>query len=142
MTDFDGRPNGLTLSPAGTNVAIHIKVYSEYVIHDDALFKIESSGFLGDQYVAIYPGDNRGEPLADGASVYAKEPFNIQEVAAKVNEVIDSVRHVVLNTNTLTNLALAFAKLPAMADRAMAASSRVQPSLATASRSSLLSLKW
>lgn len=109
------------LSPQGTNVSVYLKIFNTYEIHSDAQFKIEQSGFLGDQYIAIYPGENKGEALTDGASVHAKEPFNIQEVAAKVNEVIESVQHVVLNTNTLTNVALALRKLPAMADRAQMA---------------------
>ena len=95
------------LSPQGTNVSIHLKIYSQYVIRDDAAFKIEQSGFLGDQYVAIYPGPNEGQPLKDGAEVHAQKPLNLQEVASDINETIKEVKRVVLNEKTLTNLAIA-----------------------------------
>src|SRR5579884_1343003 len=95
-----GSVDRTVLSPEGTNVAVYLKIYKDYVIPVKSTFKIEQSGFLGDQYVAIYPAPNEGTVLADSDEVHAKEPFNIQEVAAKLNEVIDAVQHVVLNTNT------------------------------------------
>jgi phospholipid/cholesterol/gamma-HCH transport system substrate-binding protein len=109
------------LSPEGTNVAVFLKIYQQFVIPDKSTFKIEQSGFLGDQYVAIYPSQNQGEVLTDGAQVHAEEPFNIQEVAAKLNNVIDAVQHVVLNTNTLTNIAVALVSLKNTAAKAEAA---------------------
>lgn len=97
------------LSPQGTNVSIYLKIYSQYVIRDDAAFKIEQSGFLGDQYVAIYPGQNEGQPLKDGSEVHAQKPLNLQEVASDINDAIKEVRRVVLNEKTLTNLSIAVA---------------------------------
>ncbi|MDB6021088.1 MAG: Mammalian cell entry related domain protein, partial [Pedosphaera sp.] len=95
------------LSPQGTNVSIYLTIFGQFVIRSNALFKIEQSGFLGDQYVAIYPGPaeavtnvmvtnqlpsgevvtkevtvtNRFGPLENGNEVYAEPPFNLQEVA-------------------------------------------------------------
>lgn len=106
------------LSPQGTNVAITLKIYSDYIIRDDAEFKIEQSGFLGDLYVAIYPGKNGGQPLGENAEVHAQEPFNIQEVARKVDQVIDTVRHDVINDRTLTNIAIALVKLRSVSEKA------------------------
>lgn len=106
------------LSPQGTNVAVYLKIFSNYTIRDDAVFRIEQSGFLGDQFVAIYPGLNRGRKLEDGAEVRAEEPFNVQETARKLNEVIDTVQRNVLNEKTLTNLSAALIKLRSVADRA------------------------
>ncbi|HWF18329.1 MAG TPA: MlaD family protein [Verrucomicrobiae bacterium] len=113
-----GTVSKTVLSPQGTNVAVYLKMYSQYVVPTNSTFKIEQSGFLGDQYVAIYPVANQGEVLTDGAEVHANEPFNIQEVAAKVNQVIDAVQHVVLNTNTLTNVAVALVHLKSASEKA------------------------
>ncbi len=114
-----GTISEIELSPQGTNVSILLKIYSQYVIRNDARFVIEQSGFLGDQYVAIYPDKNRGMPLANLAEMPAQEPFNLQEVArsasgfikhiddtaSNLNAAIIDVRREVLNERTLTNLA-------------------------------------
>jgi ABC-type transporter Mla subunit MlaD len=120
-----GHVTKTVLSPQGTNVAITLSIYSQYVIRDDAVFKIEQSGFLGDQYVAIDPGLSLGNPFKPGAQAHAEEPFNLQEVARsasgfikrmddtakKVNDAIDQVRKLALNENTLTNLSGAVVNL-------------------------------
>jgi phospholipid/cholesterol/gamma-HCH transport system substrate-binding protein len=107
------------LSPGGTNVSIYLKIFKQYVVRDDAVFKIEQSGFLGDQFVAIYPGNNLGAPLANNAHARAQEPFNLQEAARaasgfierldatakKLDDAINDVRRDVLNEKVLTNLA-------------------------------------
>jgi phospholipid/cholesterol/gamma-HCH transport system substrate-binding protein len=106
------------LGPEGTNVTIYLKVYKQYAIHKDARFVIEQSGFLGDQYVAIYPTENKGPIFQNNDEASAQEPFNIQEftrsasgfvqrldeTARKLNDAINDVRRLVLNEQTLTNL--------------------------------------
>ncbi|HEX4644830.1 MAG TPA: MlaD family protein [Verrucomicrobiae bacterium] len=107
------------LGPEGTNVTIYLTIFSEYTIRNDARFVIEQSGFLGDQYVAVYPEQNQGAPLrAPNNTASAQEPFNLQEVARsaagfiqrvdetvkKLNDAINDVRRLVLNEQTLTNL--------------------------------------
>src|SRR5437870_9873341 len=61
-----GTVSDIRLSPQGTNVAIALRIYSQYEIHKDARFLIEQSGFLGDQYVAIMPTQNAGPTFQDG----------------------------------------------------------------------------
>jgi phospholipid/cholesterol/gamma-HCH transport system substrate-binding protein len=114
-----GTVNEIKLAPDGTNVSIFLKIYSEYIIRDKARFEIEQSGFLGDQFVAVYPEGNEGTPLADGASAQVDPPFNmlgvarsvagfvkrIDDTARNLNEAINDVRRSVLNPQTLTNLA-------------------------------------
>src|SRR6266404_4627598 len=113
-----GTVSDIRLGPQGTNVTITLKIYSQYVIHKDARFLIEASGFLGDQYVAISPTKNEGETFHDGDTSQAEAPFNLQEVARSaggflmrvdetaknLNEAITDVRRLVLNEETLTNL--------------------------------------
>jgi phospholipid/cholesterol/gamma-HCH transport system substrate-binding protein len=114
-----GTISEIQLSPQGTNVSILLKIYNQYVIRNDARFVIEQSGFLGDQYVAIYPDKSQGMPLTNLAEMPAQEPFNLQEVArsasgfikhiddtaSNLNAAIIDVRREVLNERTLTNLA-------------------------------------
>lgn len=107
------------LSPGGTNVSIYLKIFKQYVVREDATFKIEQSGFLGDQFVAIYPGNSKGAPLTNNAHARAQEPFNLQDAARaasgfidrldttakKLDEAINDVRRDVLNEKVLTNIA-------------------------------------
>lgn len=106
------------LSPEGTNVSIYLRIYSHYVIRDDARFMIEQSGFLGDPYVAIYPGLNQGAILTNNSIAHAEEPFNLlaaarsangfiqrmDGVAKKLDDTISDVRRLVLNEQNLSNL--------------------------------------
>jgi phospholipid/cholesterol/gamma-HCH transport system substrate-binding protein len=121
------------LSPQGTNVLIHLKIYGEYIVRDDARFAIESSGFLGDQYIAIYPELSQGKPLTNGATAYVEAPFNLQEAARaangfikrmdetakKLDGAISDVRRLVLNESTLTNLAFTVGTLKQVSQDAL-----------------------
>ncbi len=120
-----GTVSAIKLSPEGTNVSIFLKVYSEYTLHDDARFIIEQSGFLGDQFVAIYPGESKGNVLTNMSEARAQEPFNLLEVARSasgfiqriddtaknLDSAIADVRKYVLNEQTLTNLSSTIATL-------------------------------
>lgn len=129
-----GNVKQIKLTPEGTNVVITLKIYREYVIHESARFSIEQSGFLGDQYVAIYPQGNEGAKLGEPGHLEAnvEEPFNMQEVARnaagfilridetarRLNDTISDVRRLVLNEKTLTNLAYSVSQLRQFSDDA------------------------
>jgi len=114
-----GNVRHIDLGEAGTNVLIRLEIMERYVIYGDAQFVIEQSGFLGDQYVAIVPTANAASPLQDGDEVNGEAPFNLQEVARDasgflqridhtardLNEALAVVRKVMLNEQTLSNLA-------------------------------------
>src|ERR1700722_10109190 len=72
-----GTVSAIKLASGGTNVSIYLKIYSEFELHDDARFIIEQSGFLGDQFVAIYPGESKGNILTNLSEAHAQEPFNL-----------------------------------------------------------------
>jgi len=128
-----GTVSDLRLVPSGTNVTISLRLFSQFKIHKDARFLIEQSGFLGDQYVAIMPTRNLGDTFEDGDIAEAEAPFNMQEVARsaggfiqrvdetakKLNDAIADVRRLVLNEQTLTNLAAAVGNLRAASERAL-----------------------
>ncbi|MDB6124507.1 MAG: Mammalian cell entry related domain protein [Pedosphaera sp.] len=115
-----GTISKIQLNPDGKSVTMYLKIYEQYDIHKDARFVIEQSGFLGDQFVAIYPTENKAPKFLNNEEAHAQEPFNLQEVARsasgfiqrldetakKLNDAINDVRRLVLNEQTLTNLSI------------------------------------
>ena len=120
------------LTPEGRGVIIHLRIHERFPIRSDARFVIEQIGFLGDQFVAIYPGTNQGRILRDGDEVKCDEPFNIQDAArsaiatleridkaAKIlNEAMTRMNRIVLNEQTLTNVSQAVANFKLVSERA------------------------
>jgi phospholipid/cholesterol/gamma-HCH transport system substrate-binding protein len=128
-----GTVSNIRLNPQGTNVTITLKIFNDYVIHKDAEFRIEQSGFLGDQFVAVVPTANAGGLWQPEDHTIAEEPFNMQEVARsavgflqRINQTttnldgaIADVRRLLLNEETLTNLSTAVADLRTASRRAV-----------------------
>ena len=128
-----GTVSDVRLGPQGTNVTIWLKIYSQYEVHKDARFALETSGFLGDQYVAIIPTKNQGDVFHDQDVAEAEAPFNIQEVARsagsflrrieetadRLNVAIADIRRLALNDQTLTNLSIAVRNLRTVSERAI-----------------------
>lgn len=128
-----GTVSDIRLGPQGTNVTIELKLYKEYQIHQDARFVIEQSGFLGDQYVAIMPTQNKGGIFVNNDEAQTEAPFNMQEVARaaggflkridetarRLNDAINDVRRLVLNEQTLTNLSISVGNLRVVSERAL-----------------------
>jgi phospholipid/cholesterol/gamma-HCH transport system substrate-binding protein len=128
-----GTVTDIRLAPSGTNVTMTLRIFSEYAIHKDARFTIETSGFLGDQYVSVVPTKNADGVFENGGVAEAEAPFNLQEMArsamgfiARVNETVTNldaalsdVRRMLLSPETLTNLSVAAANLRQMSDRAV-----------------------
>jgi phospholipid/cholesterol/gamma-HCH transport system substrate-binding protein len=94
-----GRVSGVELGAEGTNVIIHLKVLAKYKIYEDARFAIEQAGFLGDQYVAIYPARNHGRILISGDEVVCNNPFNLQETVGKAAETIARIGEATTNVD-------------------------------------------
>ncbi len=140
-----GNVTATDLSPDGRSVVLTLKILNRYKVRKDAFFVIEQSGFLGDQFVAIYPKGDSAPLLTDGEEVQCQEPFNLQEVARsamgfiqridetakKLNEVIARVDRVVLNEQTLTNIALAVFQLREASERVQGTLSNVDNLLTT-----------
>lgn len=120
--------------PAATNVTLTLHIYSSYQIHQDARFVIETSGFLGDQYVAIIPTRNEEPVFLPGGRARVEEPFNLQEVARSasgfiqridetaknLDAAISDVRQHLLNEETLTNLSAAIGSMRQASGRTLA----------------------
>jgi phospholipid/cholesterol/gamma-HCH transport system substrate-binding protein len=108
----------IQLQPDGRSVNIPLQIYQTYKIHQDALFIIKQSGFLGDLYIAITPTTNQAPLFQNGDVAVAEKPFDIQGflgssgslighlqgTAANLSNVISDVQRLVLNAETLSNL--------------------------------------
>ncbi len=129
-----GKVESIKLNPGGQSVTLLLKIESHYTLHSDARFEIETAGFLGDQFVAIYPTDDLGYVLTNSAVVVAREPFNMQEAVAvatetlmkisqtttNLNAAVSDVRRYVLTEQTLRNLGSSLDRLGAMTSEAQA----------------------
>ncbi len=129
-----GSVSDIKLAPDGKSVTMALRIYSQYVIHKDARFVIEQSGFLGDQYVSIIPTANESEAFRPGDSAQAEPPFNLQEFTrsasglvrrvddtlVKLDGALSDVIRLVLNKETLTNLSVAVGSVREVAQNANA----------------------
>ena len=115
----------IKLAPGGTNVILTLRIYRDFEIHKDAIFTVEQSGFLGDQYVAVTPTTNALPVFSNGEQAIAEEPFNLQEAARnagivvktlgetaeKLSGAISDLRKHLLTEANMTNAATAVANL-------------------------------
>jgi len=134
-----GNVTGAELAEDGKTVTVFLKIQSRYKIHGDAVFNIDSMGFLGDQYVMITTGRNEAEVLKDNDEVTCREPFNLQEVARsavgfiqridetarKLDEALTRVDRYVLNEETLTNLSMTLGNFRLVSERALTAAEKI-----------------
>ena len=127
-----GSVKSTLLNDGGKSVTIFLKIESHYKLYSDARFEIETAGFLGDQFIAIYPTEDLGYVLTNHADVVAREPFNMQEAVAvatemlmkisqtttNLNAAVSDVRRLVLNEQKLTSLGDSLERFSTMAAEA------------------------
>ena len=128
-----GNVTEIELGENGESVQLTLQIKRKYQVRTNATFIIEQAGFLGDQYVAVYPSTNRAARFfADGETASCPPPFNLQavarnaagfieridETAQRLNAAIDDVRRLVLNEQTLTNLSITVDTLRTTSERA------------------------
>lgn len=140
-----GDVGGVELAPDGKSATIFVRIRSKYHVYSDARFEIEQFGFLGDQYIAIYPGENKGKQLVTGDEIICKVPFNMQEALAKatttiskigeattnLDAAVSDVRRLLLKEDTLKNLAGAIDRFALLTSQASDAVSNVNSLVAS-----------
>jgi len=128
-----GTVSAMRLAPDGRSVTITLRIYQQYEIHKDARFAIESSGFLGDQYVAILPTNNQGPKFTSGEQAKAEAPLDLQEVArsaagllvhidsaaTNINDALLEARRTIFSLRALTNLAATFDNFHAVSEHSL-----------------------
>ena len=145
-----GSVSAMQLAPDGRSVILTLRIYEQYKIFKDARFAIEQSGFLGDQYVAILPTENKGEVFRPGEEASVEAPLDLQQVArkttsllegigdaaSKINAALTNARQTVLSPQSFTNLALSFSNFNRLSDRSLTVVETVH-SLVASNQSSL-----
>lgn len=141
-----GNVTEIELGDNGEAVELTLQIKRQYQIRTNAIFVIEQSGFLGDQYVAVYPSTNRNaRHFTSGETAVCPPPFNLQEVARnaagfieridetarRLNAAIDDVRRLVLNEQTLTNLAVTVDTMRETSERARTTVDEIHELVAT-----------
>ena len=63
-----GYVDSFDLTEDGSEVLINVELYPEYskVVREGVTFRIKSTGFLGDQFIGVFPGETLGAELAEG----------------------------------------------------------------------------
>lgn len=98
-----GYVDGFDLTEDGTEVLINVELYPEYskVVREGVTFRIKSSGFLGDQYIGVFPGQKLGKPLVAGTEHPCESPFDVEQVGQKVSGLIERVDGAVAKIDSL-----------------------------------------
>ena len=81
-------------------VVLKATIGRAYRIPSNAIITIETSGFLGEQFVSITPQANPEGYLEEGAHVAIKQPFNLQEAARTAMTLVHNVNTTVSNLNS------------------------------------------
>jgi phospholipid/cholesterol/gamma-HCH transport system substrate-binding protein len=133
-----GNVRDIALEKGGRTVLIQIRILQRFRIPEDSTFSIQQYGFLGDQYIAVVPGDSP-VMLEDGDVALADQPFNIQEVArsavgliqkvdraaASLNLAIERLDETLFAEENLTNLTVMVSNFRLLSEQALATVSSV-----------------
>ena len=129
-----GTVSDIQLSPSGTNVTITLRIYKQYHDPQGRPVRHRTIRFSRRPIRRHHARrTTRGRISAPGATRTAEEPFNLQEVArsaagfiqridetaTKLNDAISDVRRLVLNEQTLTNLAATVGNMRGASERAL-----------------------
>jgi phospholipid/cholesterol/gamma-HCH transport system substrate-binding protein len=93
-----GKVTDTVLQDGGRSVNIKINLLSSYKIRKDAVFSIDSLGFLGDQYIEVSPpspevaATNNPGFLQDGDTVKGQTPFNMLAAVQSTSDLLDEAR--------------------------------------------------
>jgi phospholipid/cholesterol/gamma-HCH transport system substrate-binding protein len=93
-----GKASAMELLPNGPSVtvAVTVSILSKYKIRTNAVFHVDSLGFLGDQYIEVTPSTNlEAGYWPPGAVVQGESPFNMQEAVRSVAGLMDQAKKTV-----------------------------------------------
>src|SRR5580658_2286763 len=124
-----GKASELELLPDGRSVAVTVSILSKYKIRTNAVFHVDSLGFLGDQYIEVTPSTNLVAVYwQHGDVVQGESPFNMQEAVRSVADLMDQAKKTVadldhaintvngtlLSEQSMSNLSVALSNVNAM----------------------------
>lgn len=138
-----GRVSEIFLAPDGSSVTMVASIYERFRISSNAVFGIETVGFLGDRYISVSPGPQSGEEeagfLEPGDTVVVQAPFDFAEVAesatglmerlsSTVGQLSNSVERLnatILSAESLEDLTVTISNFRGLSERALSAVARV-----------------
>jgi phospholipid/cholesterol/gamma-HCH transport system substrate-binding protein len=140
-----GTVTDIRLAPDSKSVTMDLMIYKDFKIYHDAFFVIEQAGFLGDQFVAIHPTENRDPVLTNDEEVPCTSPFNLLEVARsaagfiqqidgtakKLDVSVSALQAEVLNAHTLSSFGVAMTNMQNFSAQALAAVQDIHAMVAT-----------
>jgi len=126
-----GKVTETALAEGGRSVNITVSLLSRFKVRKDAIFHIDSLGFLGDQYIEVSPAPvsetatNNADLLKDGDTVQGQAPFNLLAAVQSTADLLDqahkamkdldqaitNVNRTVLSDETLKNFGRAVTNL-------------------------------
>lgn len=95
-----GVVESIELSEDSKSVVMIVEVFRRYRIHGDAVFTIESAGFLGDQYIAVTPTANAVPELQGGDERECRASFNLQDAARSAVGLVQRIEQLVGKVDT------------------------------------------
>ena len=142
-----GYVDSFDLTEDGSEVLINVELYPEYskVVREGVTFRIKSTGFLGDQFIGVFPGETFGAELAEGTEHPCESPFDVEQVGQKVSGLIDrgdgAVRKIdflvgnvntnLLSSNSVENITSAIAEFRVTSEKLNQISTKVDGLITT-----------
>lgn len=81
----------LPAQPGGAvTVIVDLDKETHGIVKKDSVAAIRSEGLVGDKYVEISFGSGEAAPLNDGDAIASSPPFDISDLIAKTNQILDS----------------------------------------------------
>lgn len=80
-----GYVDHIELRGDGGEVYIEVELYPKYrdMVRHGAVFRIKSSGFLGDQYVDVLPSVSSGEPIKSDEIYDCESPLDMEQIGQR-----------------------------------------------------------
>jgi len=82
------------------------------IIKQDSIATIETEGLLGNEYIAISFGSDKGANVADGDTIESEPPIEMSDLIKKTDGILDSSQEAIKNvTHATANLSSISAKI-------------------------------
>src|SRR3954471_8611976 len=134
-----GAVERIELDDVTGTVTLIEKLSSKHSVRDDAQFVIRQSGFIGDQYIAVFQGKSN-KYLTNGETVRVEAPFDLGEVArstgglvkrvdtmvGQLSNAVERVDTVLSSSDTLTNLAKIVANFHTVSEQTLSTLNKLE----------------
>lgn len=83
-------------------VAVDLEKSTDKVVKKDSQASIETEGLLGNKYLAISFGSDKGQPIRDGDTITSVPPQELSDIIKKVNTMMDTANLALKNVDGAT----------------------------------------